>query len=175
MNVYALFLFAALSACQESGPPPQGVAETTTSAEPFSGRLLDSGHGNYGELSALRDMSGGRLRTVIAYRTIGFTDPNSGEDVAFMVSGVEVECDAGRMRYTFHQGRSASGGVLYQFALPGSVGWNSGDRIAADVNLLCGDTARGHPPFNGVAEFLDETAGSASPIDAFLSVTPARE
>lgn len=173
MKVYALVVFAALQACQQPAPPRQAaLAEMAPVADPFSGRILENSRGMYGEVSALRDRSGPRLRTAVAYRTSGMTDPTSGEDVVLTVSGVEVECDAGPVRYTYHQGRSANGEVLYQVALPESGGWNSGDRIAPVVRSLCGDLTSEDITFEGVADFLSRTVPRTPPVDAVVSVTP---
>lgn len=175
MKVYAVPLLVALFACQERTPPLQpGAAEATLTAEPLSGRILDSGQGRYGELSALREKSGTRLLTVVAYRTGGMTDPSSGQNVAITVSGLEIECDAGRTRYTYHQGRSPSGEALYQVALPANVRWNSGERVSSDVKLLCADPPNEQIVFEGAADFLEKTAEREPPVDVVVSTTSER-
>lgn len=172
MKVFALALLAALPACQQSSPARlPDAAERSAVAEPFFGRVLENGRGRYGEVTALRSRSGEHLRTAVVYRTNGMASPASGEDVAFTVSGVEVECDAGRLRYTYHQGRSADGQTLYQVALPENAQWNSGDRIAQDVLLLCRDLTSEHLMFDNAADFLEKTVPLSPPADAVVSVT----
>lgn len=156
-----------LAACSEPGAaqgtkeaPPHQAAPT-----PLSGRILDNGRVTFGEVLRRRVAASGTVRTAVIYHAGGQADPVTGGTLAVIVSGVEAECGARRMRYLYHEGYDADGAQLYRIEIPARLGWNTGERIAREVDALCAVAgASGRPDFENVREFLARLENSSEPV-----------
>jgi hypothetical protein len=97
----------------------------------------------------------------------------TGEVAAAVVSGVQVECGARRMRYFYHEGYDENGAQIYRFDVPSNVAWNSGDRVSDQIDALCREPAAdGLSDFDSVEAFLARIGPPPTFVPSVVRSTP---